>query len=140
MKEFKLEVEVILSKMILILFLILKRVYYTLPCNFLWNMLTFSIYFFPRNTLPSKAWSPNVIFYDDLFKYCAGSLVPEQLGSGMSQQTAQLIYATCRKHFITGKIRVGSLLLFDDNKIKMARKPGKKQKENPVGCTGESKK
>ena len=26
--------------------------------------------------------------------------------------------------------------LFDDNKIKMARKPGKKQKENSVGCTG----
>ena len=25
----------------------------------------------------------------------------------------------------------------DDNKIKMARKPGKKQKENPIGCTGE---
>ena len=30
-------------------------------------------------------------------------------------------------------------LLFDDNKIKMARKPGKKQKENMVGCTGEGK-
>ena len=29
------------------------------------------------------------------------------------------------------------LLLFDDNKIKMARKPGKKQKEIPVGCIGE---
>ena len=29
------------------------------------------------------------------------------------------------------------LLLFDDNKIKMSRKPGKKQKENPVGYTGE---
>ena len=29
-------------------------------------------------------------------------------------------------------------LLFDD-KIKMARKAGKKQKENPVGCTGEGK-
>ena len=27
------------------------------------------------------------------------------------------------------------LLLSDDNKVKMARKPGKKQKENPVGCT-----
>ena len=27
------------------------------------------------------------------------------------------------------------MLLFDDNKIKMARKPGKKKKENPVGCT-----
>ena len=26
-----------------------------------------------------------------------------------------------------------------DNKIEMAKKPGKKQKENPVGCTGESK-
>jgi len=31
------------------------------------------------------------------------------------------------------------MLLFNDNKIKMARKPGKKQKENPVGCTGEGK-
>ena len=31
------------------------------------------------------------------------------------------------------------LLLFDNNKIKMARKPGKKQKENLVGCTGEGK-
>ena len=31
------------------------------------------------------------------------------------------------------------LLLFDDNKIKMARKPAKKQKENPVECTGEGK-
>ena len=30
------------------------------------------------------------------------------------------------------------LLLFND-KIKMARKPGKKQKEDPVGCTGEGK-
>ena len=29
------------------------------------------------------------------------------------------------------------LFLFDDHNIKMARKPGKKQKENPVGCTGE---
>ena len=29
--------------------------------------------------------------------------------------------------------------LLDDNKIKMARKPGKKPKENPVGCTGEGK-
>ena len=31
------------------------------------------------------------------------------------------------------------LFLFDDNKIKMARKPGKKLKENPVGCIGEGK-
>ena len=29
--------------------------------------------------------------------------------------------------------------LFDDNKIKIAKSPGKKQKENPVGCTGEVK-
>ena len=29
------------------------------------------------------------------------------------------------------------LLLFDNNKIKMARKPRKEQKENPVGCNGE---
>ena len=35
--------------------------------------------------------------------------------------------------------RVHLLLFFDDNKIKMARKPGKKQKENSVGCTGEGK-
>ena len=32
-----------------------------------------------------------------------------------------------------------AMLLFDDNKVKMVRKPGKKQKENPVGCAGESK-
>ena len=31
------------------------------------------------------------------------------------------------------------LLLFDDNKIKLARKPGKKQKENLVGYSGEGK-
>ena len=30
-------------------------------------------------------------------------------------------------------------LLFDDSKIRMARKPEKKEKENPVGCTGEGK-
>ena len=36
-------------------------------------------------------------------------------------------------------IKLRFLLLFNDNKIRMARKPGKKQKENPVGCTGESK-
>ena len=29
--------------------------------------------------------------------------------------------------------------MFDDNKTNMARKPGKKQRENPVGCSGESK-
>ena len=29
------------------------------------------------------------------------------------------------------------LFLFDDNKIKMARKPGKQLKENPAGCTEE---
>ena len=28
-----------------------------------------------------------------------------------------------------------NMLLFEDNKIKIARKSGKKQKENPVGCT-----
>ena len=32
------------------------------------------------------------------------------------------------------------LLLFDDNMIKMARKPEKKQKENPVVRIGEGKK
>ena len=31
------------------------------------------------------------------------------------------------------------LYFFDDNKMKMARKPGKKHKENPIGCTGEGK-
>ena len=31
------------------------------------------------------------------------------------------------------------IMLFDDNMIKMARKPGMKQKENPVGCIGEGK-
>ena len=31
------------------------------------------------------------------------------------------------------------LLLFDDNKVKIARKPRKKQKQNPVGRTGEGK-
>ena len=31
-------------------------------------------------------------------------------------------------------------LLSDDNKIKMARKPWKNQKENPVGCTEKDKK
>ena len=31
------------------------------------------------------------------------------------------------------------MLLFDVKKIKMSRKPGKKQKENPVGYTGEGK-
>ena len=28
------------------------------------------------------------------------------------------------------------LLLFNDNKINVTGKPGKKQKENPVGCIG----
>ena len=32
------------------------------------------------------------------------------------------------------------LLLFDDNKVKMARKSGKKQKENPVAYTGKEEK
>ena len=31
------------------------------------------------------------------------------------------------------------LLLFDDNKVKIARKSGKKQKESPAGCNGEGK-
>ena len=34
------------------------------------------------------------------------------------------------KRFIT------DMLLFDDNKVKMERKSGKNQKENPVGFTG----
>ena len=31
------------------------------------------------------------------------------------------------------------VLLFGVNKVKMARKPVKKQKENAIGCTGEGK-
>ena len=31
------------------------------------------------------------------------------------------------------------MLLFDGNKEKMARKPGKEQKENPIGYTEEGK-
>ena len=31
------------------------------------------------------------------------------------------------------------LLLLDDNKMKMARKPGKKQKENPIRYTEDGK-
>ena len=38
----------------------------------------------------------------------------------------------------SGASFLGNLLL-DDNKMKMAKKPGKKQEENPVGCTGEGK-
>ena len=30
-------------------------------------------------------------------------------------------------------------VMFDANNVKMARKPGKKRKEYPVGCTGEGK-
>ena len=47
--------------------------------------------------------------------------------------------------FYLSKGKVWNLLLsqkvlfFDDNKVKIARKPGKKQKENPVGYTGEGK-
>ena len=40
----------------------------------------------------------------------------------------------CRKNFLL----IFPTLLFDD-KMKIARKPGKKQKENPVGCTVEVK-
>ena len=35
--------------------------------------------------------------------------------------------------------RIVVVLLFDDNKIKVARRPGKKQNENTVGFTGEGK-
>ena len=31
------------------------------------------------------------------------------------------------------------MLLFDDNKVKMAKKPGKKQNEKPVGRSGDGK-
>ena len=37
---------------------------------------------------------------------------------------------------IAVEFQVGRMI---KNKIKMARMPGKKQKENPVGCTGEGK-
>ena len=37
------------------------------------------------------------------------------------------------------ELGVEKLLLFDDNKVKMARMRRKKQKENPVGCIGEGK-
>ena len=35
--------------------------------------------------------------------------------------------------------REWTLLLFDENKVKMSRKTEKKRKENPVECTGEGK-
>ena len=41
--------------------------------------------------------------------------------------------------FICLRRLIPMLLFFDDNKIKMARKPGKKQKENPVGWNREGK-
>ena len=37
------------------------------------------------------------------------------------------------------EIVVEKMLLFDDNKVNIARKPGKKRMVNPVGCTGEGK-
>ena len=37
------------------------------------------------------------------------------------------------------EIYIELLLLFDDDKIKIARKTGKKQEGNPVGCIGEGK-
>ena len=44
------------------------------------------------------------------------------------------------KHRIEINLLEGNkLLLFGDNKINVARKPGKKQMENPVGCTGKVK-
>ena len=42
-------------------------------------------------------------------------------------------------YWSTVSITKSALLLFDGNKVKMARKSGKKQKENLVGCTGEDK-
>ena len=63
----------------------------------------------------------------DLFIQCAASLRgSETLGSWNV-----LEFWTTKNVMIHG-------LLFDD-KIKMARKPGNKQKENPVGCSGEGK-
>ena len=46
----------------------------------------------------------------------------------------------CFVRNISNQLNKLLLLFFDDNKIKMVRKPGKKQKKNPVGCTGEGKK
>ena len=40
---------------------------------------------------------------------------------------------------VNGKTSCKASCCCDDNKINMARKPGKKQKENPVWCTGEGK-
>ena len=40
---------------------------------------------------------------------------------------------------IRENLQKSRLLLFDGNKKKMTRKPGKKQKENPLRCTGEGK-
>ena len=50
------------------------------------------------------------------------------------------IILTC-ENFVSNLFLAVFMLLFllDDNKIKMARKPGKKVKENPVGSTGEGK-
>ena len=47
-----------------------------------------------------------------------------------------LIFPKCRYHMILCYIL---LLLFDNNKIKMARKPRKKPKENQVWCNKEGK-
>ena len=53
----------------------------------------------------------------------------------LNVETATLHGGKIQLHF-----KHNFLLLFVNNKIKMARKPGKKQKENPVGCTREGKK
>ena len=49
------------------------------------------------------------------------------------KRSKRITYAKIQKKTSKQKL----LLLFDNNKIKMARKPWKKQKENTVGCTGE---
>ena len=49
---------------------------------------------------------------------------------------SQLIYRRENLHPLYSKDITIIMLLFDDNKVKMARKPGKKQKENLVGEFG----
>ena len=47
------------------------------------------------------------------------------------------VFATSvKKTFRFYRAGLKNLLLVDNNKVKMTRTPEKKQKENPVGCTG----
>ena len=53
--------------------------------------------------------------------------------------TQYILYSKWNIHKFAHRVRDDGVkkLLFDDNKIKMARKRRKKQKENPVGYTVE---